>query len=120
MENKTITNFDELRENWCEWMSGRVKGNFYKMLGGSGNGESVRPSRVAGSSMQGNQGRPVITCFLCGEAGHRAVDCRAKKSTNDHSVRPSSSSPKPRPWTCYICNKEGHRSYDCPTKKVGQ
>ncbi len=36
LENKTMSNLRELRDGWNEWMSGRAKGNFYRMLGGSG------------------------------------------------------------------------------------
>ncbi len=45
MENKTVTSMRELRECWCSWMSGRMKGNFFKMLGGS-SGEGAKSGKA--------------------------------------------------------------------------
>ncbi len=116
MENKTVTSMRELRECWCSWMSGRMKGNFFKMLGGS-SGEGARTGKPVGSGGPGS--RTTVTCFVCGEAGHRAVGCKARKGGSYGVDRPSSSSSKPRPLTCYSCQREGHKSIDCPLKKVG-
>ena len=116
MENRTVTSMRELRECWCNWMSGRMKGNFLKMLGGSSGG-SGRSGKVVGSSGSGS--RTAITCFVCGEAGHRAIDCRARKGQTYSSDKPSSSAAgKPRPLTCYSCHQEGHKSTDCLMKKI--
>ncbi len=52
-----------------------------------------------------------VTCFNCGEKGHRASDC--KKS----SVIPGGSGFVPRVVTCYNCGKVGHRSPECTVRK---
>ncbi len=75
MKNKTVTSMRELRECWCSWMSGRMKDNFFKMLGGS-SGEGAKSGKPVGSGDPGS--RTTVTCFVCGEAGHRAVDCKAR------------------------------------------
>ena len=74
MENRSINNLRDLRDCWCDWVSGRQKGNFYKMMGSSNGGDGVRLGKVVRDSGSGS--RPVLTCFNCGEAGHRAVDCK--------------------------------------------
>ncbi len=60
MENRSINNFRDLRECWCDWVSGRQKGNFYKM-GSSGVSEGVRSGRLVRDSGSGS--RLVLTCF---------------------------------------------------------
>ncbi len=97
-------------------MSGRMKGNFLKMLGGS-SGEGARTGKPVGSGGPGS--RTTVTCFVCGEAGHRAVDCKARKGGSYGVDRPSSSSSKPMPLTCYSCQREGHKSTNFPLKKAG-
>ncbi len=57
-ENRSVSNMRELREGWCNWMSGRLKGNFFKMLGGNSSegGRSGKSSGISGSS-----GRAAVT-----------------------------------------------------------
>ncbi len=55
-----------------------------------------------------------ITCFTCGEKGHRSTEC--KKSKWNGSVNGGSGV---RAITCFNCGKQGHRSVDCPNKRVG-
>ncbi len=43
---------------------------------GSGS-EMARPGRFS-SRESGSFSRPVLTRFSCGEAGHRAVDCKGR------------------------------------------
>ncbi len=112
IENKTITNVRELREAWCDWMSGRQRGNFYKMLGSSsGVGQEEWVMTTLSKS--------TMNCFICGEAGHRAVDCKANRSIRPNVDRVSGSVSQARKPTCYNCHKDGHKSPDCPLKKVG-
>ncbi len=116
MENRKIGNMTNLRECWCDWISGRQKGNFYKMMGSS-SGEGVRSGRVGRDSTTGS--RPVLTCFICGEAGHRAVGCKVRRTGSPNVDRVTS--PANRVWqpTCFTCHKEGHKSPDCSLKKIG-
>ncbi len=58
-----------------------------------------------------------VTCYNCGERGHRAIEWKANKSAV--YGRSYGSSGRGHPLTCFNCNKEGHRSVDCPTKKIG-
>ncbi len=105
----------ELREAWCDWMSGRQRGNFYKMLGSSGDGG--RTGRVGRDNTSNS--KSTVNCFICGEAGHRAVDCKANRPISPNVDRVSGSVSQARQPTCYNCHKEGHKSPDCPLKKVG-
>lgn len=48
--------------------------------------------------------QPGVSCFLCGEAGHRVRDCTQER-------------PKPRgPRTCKVCDEEGHMAKECPKR----
>ena len=55
--------------------------------------------------------RPVVTCFRCGEPGHRVADCW-KKAGGSESARPG-----PRTIICFLCGVEGHRSPQCPKRR---
>ncbi len=115
MENKTVNNMRDLRECWCDWVSGRQKGNFYKMLGNSGDGGKT--GRVSRDSI--NSSRAVLTCFNCGEAGHRAVDCKVRGAGSPNVDRVTSPATRGRQPTCFTCHKEAHKSPDCPSRKIG-
>ncbi len=52
---------------------------------------------------------------MCGEEGHRAIDCKSRRGGSYSTDR----TPGSRTLTCYSCHQEGHRSTDCPLKKVG-
>ena len=75
----------ELREAWCDWMSGRQRGNFYKMLGSSNSGDGGRAGRVGRDNTSNS--KFTVNCFICGEAGHRAVDCKANRSISPNVDR---------------------------------
>ncbi len=113
LEGKKMERMEDLRDAWETWMAGRLRGNFYKPIGSSG-GRSVSEFRRSSFgddfSTKVRGGTGFITCFNCGERGHRSVEC--KKSSGNGSVGA-------RPLTCFNCGKAGHRSVRCPNRKVG-
>ncbi len=114
LEGKKLSKLEDVRDAWETWMSGRMKGNFYKVLGSisEGGGRSFRDSGFrAQGSVASDRGNFTSSCFSCGERGHRAFECK--------KGRVGGSSESSRPVTCFACGKPGHRSPDCPSKKVG-
>ena len=132
MENRSIKSWGDYREALEDWMAGRQRGNFFKPLGSSfaeGNrsfksrdsgygrdwGSAIGGDRFSGGGdkerVSSERVSSYVTCFNCGEKGHRASDC--KKS----SVRPGGSGFVPRVVTCYNCGKVGHRSPECTVRK---
>ncbi len=98
-------------------MAGRLKGNFYKpigSLGGRSGSEFRRTSNGDDFSTKSREGFGPITCFNCGEKGHRSVEC--KKPSGSSRTGYSSEF---RPLTCFSCGKAGHKSTECPNGKVG-
>ncbi len=116
MENRSTNNLRDLRECWCDWVSGRQKGNFYKMMGSSGVSEGVRSGRLVRDSGSGS--RPVLTCFNCGEVEHRAVDCKEGGARSPNVDRVTGPAPRVRPPTCFTCHKEGTRIPTPPEEGV--
>ncbi len=106
-------------------MGGRQKGNYFKPLGSSfaeggrsykGREHSFGRDNGFGSGGDRDQvgGEGVsdfLTCYNCGEKGHRSSEC--KKG----SVRPGGSGFVPRQVTCYNCGKVGHKSPECTVRK---
>ncbi len=86
-------------------------------MGSSGVSEGVRSGRLVRDSGSGS--RLVLTCFNCGETGHRAVDCKESGARSPNVDWVTGPAPHVRPSTCFTCHKEGHKSPDCPQKKVG-
>ncbi len=86
-------------------------------MGSSGVSEGVRSGRLVRDSGSGS--RLVLTCFNCGETGHRAVDCKEGGARSPNVDRVTGPAPRVRPPTGFTCHKEGHKSPDCPQKKVG-
>ncbi len=126
LENRVVKNWGDYREALEDWMAGRQKGNYFKPLGSSfvesnrgfksGYGRdfgSVSGERSNSSGERESSGgvASYVTCFNCGEKGHRASEC--KKS----SARPGGSGYAPRVVTCYNCGKIGYRSPECTVKK---
>ncbi len=113
LEGKKLSKLEDIRDAWETWMSGRMKGNIYKVLGSSTE-SSVRNFRESGLRSQVGPGAERVSlvpvCFSCGEKGHKAPDCRKKLGGLNGVSRPA---------TCFTCGKQGHRSPDCPSKKVG-
>ncbi len=113
LEGKKLTKLEDIRDAWETWMSGRMKGNFYKVLGSSTEG-GFKSFRESGSRSQVSTGSERVSlvpvCFNCGEKGHKAPDCK-KKVGGLNGVS--------RPVTCFACGKQGHRSPDCPSRKIG-
>ena len=123
LEMRKIGEWGELREALEDWMSGRQRGNFYRLLG-SGPSEVNRGYRgtVEKESWYGRTGRAqgsgsgdkvgntygVVTCYSCGERGHRASECRREKQGSSYIARVP---------TCYNCGKVGHKSPECTAKK---
>ncbi len=116
LENNAVNSIKELREGWCDWVSGRQRGNFYKVLGSSGS-EGGRAGR--GSRDGSGSSRFTVNCFNCNEAEHRAVDCKAGRTGSPNVDRLPGAVSRIRQPTCFTCHKEGHKSPDCPLKKVG-
>ncbi len=124
LEMRKIGEWGELREALEDWMSGRQRGNFYKPLG-SGPSEVTRGYRgtVDRESWYGRGGKAqggglgdkvggtygVVTCYSCGEKGHKASECRKDKQGSSYITRVP---------TCYNCGKVGHKSPECTAKKV--
>ncbi len=104
-------------------MSGRQRGNFYKPLG-SGPSEVNRGYRGTvdkeswygrgGKAQGGGSGDKVgssyggITCYSCGEKGHRSSECRRERQGSSYIARTP---------TCYNCGKVGHKSPECTARK---
>ncbi len=123
LEMRKISEWGELREALEDWMSGRQRGNFYKPLG-SGPSEVSRGYReivekeswygrgvktqsgISGDKVGGSYGG--ITCFSCGEKGHRSSECRREKQGSSYLSRTP---------TCYNCGKVGHKSPECTARK---
>ncbi len=115
LETRKLKTMEDVRDSWEVWLSGRMKGNFFRPLVSAGVGG---PSRgfVGGASGSVNSERDYqggVTCFACGERGHRAVDCRRKEG------RTAGGGAGSRPITCFACGKQGHRSTECDSRKVG-
>lgn len=112
LEGRKLTKFEDVRDAWETWMSGRMNGNFYKTLGSVSESESRSFSGFRGGygESSGSRVGGVVTCFTCGEKGHRSHECRKGSSGAGY---------QPRPVTCFSCGKAGHRSIECPGKKVG-
>ncbi len=123
LEMRKIGEWGELREALEDWMSGRQRGNFYRPLG-SGPSEVNRGYRgtVDKESWYGRGGKAqgtgsgdkvgntygVVTCYSCGEKGHRASECRRDRQGSSYIARVP---------TCYNCGKVGHKSPECTAKK---
>ncbi len=123
LEMRKIGEWEELREALEDWMSGRQKGNFYRPLG-SGPSEVSRGYRGTvdketwygrgvkaqgtGSGDKVGSTYGVVTCYSCGEKGHRASECRRDKQGSSYIARVPS---------CYNCGKVGHKSPECTAKK---
>ncbi len=123
LEMRKIGEWGELRETLEDWMSGRQRGNFYRPLG-SGPSEVTRGYRgtVDKESWYGRGGKAqgtgvgdkvgstygAVTCYSCGEKGHRASECRRDKQGSSYITRVP---------TCYNCGKVGHKSPECTAKK---
>ncbi len=117
LEGKKMETMEDLRDAWETWMAGRLKGNFYKPIGSTGVRNMSDFRRTGNGDDFGSkirEGSGSITCFNCGEKGHRSVECR-KPNMNSRAGYNSGS----RPLTCFSCGKAGHRSIECPSKKVG-
>ncbi len=121
LEMRKISEWGEMRDAVEDWMSGRQRGNFFRPLGGgySESGRVFRGHSAGGdSSARGNGDRErtgstsgVVTCFSCGERGHRSTECKK-------GVKTGGSGYVPRPPTCYNCGKVGHRSTECTVRKT--
>jgi len=48
-----------------------------------------------------------VTCFTCGNVGHKAANRRYKPKTVSEFIKAI---------TCYLCGEEGHMSLSCPDK----
>ncbi len=121
METRKVSEWGELRESLEDWMSGREKGNFFRPLGG-GPSENTRGYRARDNSFgrenvrSGNDREKsssaggYLTCFNCGERGHRSTECKKEGKTggNGYGYRPP---------TCYSCGKVGHRSTECTARR---
>ena len=70
-------------------------------------------------------------CYVCGKAGHKAYQCKQKKSSRqssrdereyglcEESKTDERASEKPRfIGECYVCGKAGHKAYQCKQKKI--
>ncbi len=110
MEGKEIKSVEDLRDAWETWMSGRQRGNFYRPWMSEFGGER---NVYRAEGRDGFGGRD-LTCFTCGNKGHRAVDCKRSKGSES-----GNSSVGTLVVTCYNCGKPGHRSPECTSKKVG-
>ncbi len=117
LENRQISDKEELREGLDDWLSTRMKGDFFKPVGG-------RPDGPWSSKFANNvsEGR-TLTCFNCGKPGHRAAECCHRGANSQwggagspNVDRVTSTGPKPRVATCFTCGKEGHMSPVCPEK----
>ncbi len=121
LESRKVKDWDELRESVEDWMSGRQKGDFWKPLGGGPSESSGRPFRgkeggyVKEYSAQSRGKRErvsgasgYLTCFNCGERGHKSSECKRERRSGGYGYRPP---------TCYSCGKVGHRSPECTEKK---
>ncbi len=122
METRNIKDWVVLREALEDWMSGRQKGNFFKPLG-SGPSESGRlyrgressygrDSNVNGGSEREKVGSVggYLTCFNCGERGHRSSECKKERKLGGSGY--VSKSP-----TCFNCGKIGHQSTECTARR---
>ncbi len=133
IDAKKIGKWGVLRESLEDWMSGRQPGNYFRSLGSgpvessssrgyrgyrekestygqSGKSQSFVGDRVGGNTRDrvgGNTGF-VVTCYSCGEKGHRASECKKDKSGASYVARVP---------TCYTCGKSGHKSPECTSKK---
>ncbi len=121
MESRKICEWGELRDSLEDWMSGREKGNFFRPLG-CGPSENTRGYRaresyvgrenvrVGNDKERNGSASGYLTCFSCGERGHRSTECKKEgKSGGSGYVY--------RPPTCYSCGKVGHRSTECTVRK---
>jgi len=111
LEMRKISEWGELREALEDWMSGRQRGNFYKPLG-SGPSEVNRGYRGTvdkeswygrGGKAQGGGSRDKvgssyggITCYICGERGHRSSECRRERQGSSYIARLKRRLPQPR------------------------
>ncbi len=124
LEVRKIAEWGELRDALEDWMSGRQRGNFFRPLG-SGPSEAVsrgyrgyrerestigQESKSQGIGVRERVGGyvSVLTCYSCGEKGHRAGECKKEKSGSGYVARVP---------TCYNCGKVGHKSPDCTAKR---
>ena len=124
LEMRKIGEWKELREALEDWMSGRQRGNFYRPLGsdpsevsrgyrGTADKESWygRGGKAQGGGSGDKVGSTygVVTCYSCGEKGHRASECRRDRQGSSYIALVP---------TCYNCGKVGHKSPECTAKKV--
>ena len=120
LENRSITNREELRKGYADWLSTRTRGNFFKAAGPGGSGESQRVPRYHSDYSQG-EGR--LSCAGIRKPGYKAIDCRSRSSISSRGGAGSpnvdqvtGSFPRGRLPTCYSCGREGHKSPDCTNK----
>ncbi len=121
VENRKVSEWGELRDSLEDWMSGREKGNFFRPLGG-GPSENTRGYRTRESYVgrenvrvgydkeKGSSASGYLTCFSCGERGHRSTECRKEGKTGGSGY-------VYRPPTCYSCGKVGHKSTECTARR---
>ncbi len=121
METRKVSEWGELRDSLEDWMSGREKGNFFRPLGGGPSdntrGYRAREGYVGRENVRSGYDKDrsssvsgYLTCFSCGERGHRSTECKKEGKTGGSGY-------VYRPPTCYSCGKVGHKSTECTVRK---
>ncbi len=72
LESKSIASKEDFREGLADWLSTRMRGNYFKPVGGGS--EIPKTGRQYRESSGGGDNRP--TCSSCGKPGHNAADCQ--------------------------------------------
>lgn len=115
LENRGVSDLDGLRNAWDDWRSGRDPNNFFRpaerQTGGGGFRRRDWRDREDG-----------ITCFLCGEKGHRRADCKRGAASSPNVDRVNSPPARKEKserhkLKCFLCDHEGHRWSNCPLKE---
>ena len=86
-------------------------------------GEKTGNGHIAMQAVRKKKGASGGGCFVCGQKGHLARDCRSRSDSGQSGARGSGSNeasgPTSRKQGCFKCGQQGHFARDCKQAKTG-
>ena len=89
----------------------------------AGCGERTGHSHIAMQAVRKKKGVSSSGCYVCGQEGHVAEDCKSKSDSGQSSARGSGSKEASRPGAkkqgCFKCGQSGHFARECKQGRTG-